>query len=117
MSVWQIEFSPEVAAWFAALSDNDLATAQVKLGLLEKHGPMLRMPHAKYLGEKLWELRFALEGVNRRITYLFDEERRVVTLTTFRKQRQNEAREVLRARKALKALKAHTARRRKEQGR
>lgn len=59
------------------------------------------MPHAKYLGQKLYELRFAAEKVNRRITYTFDEDRKVITLTTFRKQRQNESREVLRARRAL----------------
>jgi hypothetical protein len=62
---------------------------------------MLRMPHAKYLGQKLYELRFALEDVSRRITYTFDEGTKVITLTTFRKQRQNEAREVTRARRVL----------------
>ncbi|MFI1464088.1 type II toxin-antitoxin system RelE/ParE family toxin [Nocardia carnea] len=41
---------------------------------------------AKYLSQKLYELRFAAEGVNRRITYTFDPPRKVITLTTFRKQ-------------------------------
>ncbi|NEW32495.1 type II toxin-antitoxin system RelE/ParE family toxin [Nocardia cyriacigeorgica] len=85
-----------------SLDDSDLATAQRKLDLLAAEGPMLRMPHAKYLGEKLYELRLAVEEVNRRITYTFDEQRKVITLTTFRKQRQNESREVMRARRALK---------------
>jgi hypothetical protein len=51
----------------------------------------------------LYELRFSCENVNRRITYVFDPDRRVVTLTTFRKQRQNERAEILRARRAQAA--------------
>ncbi|WP_348537175.1 type II toxin-antitoxin system RelE/ParE family toxin [Nocardia carnea] len=89
-----------------SLSAADLAAAQRKLDLLAAEGPMLHMPHAKYLGQKLYELRFAAEGVNRRITYTFDPPRKVITLTTFRKQRQNEVREVARARKALKRYRA-----------
>ncbi|MFJ1460551.1 type II toxin-antitoxin system RelE/ParE family toxin [Nocardia sp. N2S4-5] len=69
--------------------------------LLAERGVALRMPYARYLGDKLWELRFYCENVNRRITYVFDTERRIITLTTFRKQRQNESREVARARRAL----------------
>jgi hypothetical protein len=37
-----------------------------------------------------------------RITYFFDASRRVITLTTFRKQRQREEREVARARRAMR---------------
>lgn len=104
--MWRIEYSVEVGTWLQSLSITDLAAAQRKLDLLAAEGPMLRMPHAKYLGLKLYELRFAAEGVNRRITYTFDPPRKVITLTTFRKQRQNEAREVARARKALKRHRA-----------
>ncbi|WP_280434311.1 type II toxin-antitoxin system RelE/ParE family toxin [Nocardia carnea] len=104
--MWRIEYSVEVGMWLRSLSITDLAAAQRKLDLLAAEGPMLRMPHAKYLGQKLYELRFASEGVNRRITYTFDPPRKVITLTTFRKQRQNEAREVARARKALKRHRA-----------
>src|SRR5947208_16173233 len=100
--MWQIALSDEVAHWLVSLNEADYAAASRKLDLLAAEGPMLRMPHAKYLGQKLYELRFALESVNRRITYTFDEGKKVITLTTFRKQRQNEAREVLRARRALK---------------
>ena len=67
---------------------------------------MLRMPHSRPLGDGLHELRFSCENVNRRITYMFDPDRRVVTLTTFRKQRQNERTEVLRARRAQAAHEA-----------
>jgi hypothetical protein len=37
------------------------------------------------------------------VTYYIDVERRIITLTTFRKQRQNERREVARARQAMRA--------------
>jgi hypothetical protein len=39
--------------------------------------------------------------VARRVTYYVDVERKVITLTTFRKQRDNERREIERARKAM----------------
>jgi hypothetical protein len=39
--------------------------------------------------------------VARRVTYYIDSERKVITLTTFRKQRDNERREVERAHKAM----------------
>ncbi|MGB4778779.1 MAG: type II toxin-antitoxin system RelE/ParE family toxin [Microbacterium sp.] len=61
---------------------------------------MLGMPHSRPLGDGLRELRFTCEGVARRITYVLDPERQAVTLTTFRKQRNNERGEILRARRA-----------------
>lgn len=99
---WSIEFSEEVAEWYTALSDAGAASADRVIELLVQQGNMLRMPHSRSLGEGLFELRFACEGVDRRITYAFEPRRHVITLTTFRKQRNNEAREVRRARKNLK---------------
>lgn len=49
------------------------------------------------------ELRFTCEGTNRRVTYYIDVQRKVITLTTFRKQRQRERREVARAKQAMRA--------------
>ncbi|MBF6127717.1 type II toxin-antitoxin system RelE/ParE family toxin [Nocardia brasiliensis] len=99
--MWQIELSEEVAEWYDALKGEDRVKAQWMFDLLAQHGPVLRMPHAKYLGDKLWELRFYCEQVNRRVSYVFDTEQKIITLTTFRKQRQNESREIARARRAL----------------
>ena len=84
MSVrWSIEFSEEVRIWYEGLT-----------------------PTGKASTDRVLE-RLALRGnVNRRITYVFDPDRRVVTLTTFRKQRQNERTEVLRARRAQAAHEA-----------
>jgi phage-related protein len=60
------------------------------------------MPHARPLGEDLAELRFMCEDTARRVTYYINPERKIITLTTFRKQRQQERREVARARRAMR---------------
>ena len=48
-------------------------------------------------GDCLYELRFDLGTVSWRITYFFTEPRRIVLLTVFRKQRNNERHELNRA--------------------
>ncbi len=58
------------------------------------------MPLSRSLGDGLFELRFSLGSTARRITYRFRSDGRIVLLTTFRKQRNNEWAEVARARKA-----------------
>ena len=107
MSVrWSIEFSEEVRIWYEGLTPTGKASTDRVLERLALQGNMLRMPHSRPLGDGLHELRFPCENVNRRITYVFDPDRRVVTLTTFRKQRQNERTEILRARRAQAAHEA-----------
>ena len=98
-----MEISPEVETWYATLKSKDKAMADRAFDRLAEQGPMLRMPHAKPLGGGLSELRFTCEGTARRVTYYIDVQWRVITLTTFRKQRQNERREVARARQAMRA--------------
>jgi Gp49-like protein DUF891 len=61
------------------------------------------MPHARTLSGGLFELRFTCEGVPRRVTYYIRPPQRIITLTTFRKQRPLERREVTRARQAMVA--------------
>lgn len=100
---WTVEISEEVEHWYASLEDTDKAAADVAMERLRDRGPQLRMPHSRPLGDGLLELRFTCEGTARRITYYIDPERLVITLTTFRKQRQNERREVTRARRAMTA--------------
>lgn len=97
---WQIEFSDEVADWYERLTVQGMAQADRVIGMLAEQGNLLRMPQSRALGDGLFELRFTCENVARRITYTFEPERKVFTLTTFRKQRQNEQREIDRARKA-----------------
>lgn len=98
---WGIVLSAEVERWYAGLSTGELAQADQALDRLAAEGITLGMPHNRYLSEKLWELRFRCGQVNQRITYTADPDRQLVTLTTFRKQRQNERTEITRARKAL----------------
>jgi hypothetical protein len=102
VSRWTIELSDEIRDWYLGLAVGDRAVADRVFELVEERGPMLRIPHSRSLGGDLFELRFSCEQVARRITYTFDRERRVVTFTTFRKQRDNEAREIKRARAVLK---------------
>ena len=98
-----MEISPEVEHWYATLKSKDKATADRAFDRLADLGPALRMPHARPLGDGLFELRFTCEGTARQVTYYIDTQRNVITLTTFRKQRQNERREVARARQARRA--------------
>ena len=65
-------------------------------------GTRIDRPNAlsRSLGEGLFELRFTLGPTARRITYRFTTDGRIVLLTTFRKQRNNERAEIARAHKA-----------------
>jgi hypothetical protein len=100
---WGVEISAEVEQWYASLKIRDRAAADRALDLLAERGPELRMPHARPLGDGLLELRFTCEGTARRVTYYLARQRVIVTLTTFRKQRQQERREVARAHRAMMA--------------
>ncbi|WP_173151508.1 type II toxin-antitoxin system RelE/ParE family toxin [Brevibacterium permense] len=102
MVEWTIEVSREVEKWLESLSDNDFRIADRHLKNLAEHGTELGMPRSRSLGGGLHELRFQCQNVERRITYTFDPGRRVITLTTFRKQRSSEQKQVARARLALR---------------
>lgn len=62
-----------------------------------------RMPLSRSLGEGLFELRFTLGPAARRITYRFTKDGRIISLTSFLKQRNNERSEITRTRKAAAA--------------
>jgi hypothetical protein len=99
---WYIELSEEVDQWLDALPAKGRAQAFRALDMLAERGMALRMPHSRKLEEHLWELRFRCAQVNQRITYTVEPERRIITLTTFRKQRGSERKEVQRARNVLR---------------
>ncbi len=103
---WRVVLSVEVANWYSRLTPRDSAFADRIIGLLAERGHLLRMPHSKPLADGLHELRFTCGGVARRITYAFDEDRMVIMLTTFRKQKNSEAREIIRARRELRKHRA-----------
>lgn len=86
-----------------SLEDHEWDRTVVVIDRLAALGPSARMPFSESLGDGLFELRFTLGPTARRITYRFTKDGRIVLLTTFRKQRQNERAEVARARKAAEA--------------
>ena len=98
----EIEIEPEVT-WLESLSPSHFDEAREAIERLAIAGHRVRMPLSRPLGEGLFELRFTAQGVQRRITYWHADWQPglIVLLTTFRKQRQVERREILRARAAL----------------
>jgi len=97
--VVEIEAHDEVVEWFDGLNQSEWDRASVVIDRLASLGPKARMPLSRSLGESLFEVRFTLGSTARRITYRFTADGRIILLTTFRKQRNNERAEVARARK------------------
>ena len=94
------ELHDEIVEWMDTLGDAEWDRTVVVIDRLAALGPGARMPLSKSLGDRLFELRFALGPPARRITYRFTKDGRIILLTTFRKQRNNERNEIDRARKA-----------------
>ena len=112
ISCGSVELEPEVEAWIDSLSVREFALVLAHVERLAERSSQLRMPASRALGERLYELRFDLSRVAWRITYCFaGPGRRIVLLTVFRKQRQNERAEVQRARAVMARCVAegHTA--------
>jgi hypothetical protein len=86
MSPRSVEMGPEIEQWLGSLNAKQFACAG-------------------------FELRFDVDRTAMRFTYFFPGDRRVVLLTVFRKQRQNERAEVERARRAMATCveRGHTA--------
>ena len=95
----EIEAHDEVVEWFDELSQNEWERASVLVDRLASLGSKVRMPFSRSLGDGLFEVRFTLGSTARRITYRFTKDDRIILLTTFRKQRNNERAEITRARK------------------
>ena len=96
--VAEIEAHDEVVEWFDELSQNEWERTSVVVDRLASLGSRARMPFSRSLGEGLFEVRFSLGPTARRITYRFTKDGRIILLTTFRKQRNNERAEIARAR-------------------
>lgn len=109
--IWGIELEPEVDKWVEDLTASEFGSVMAHFERLENRGSELRMPVSRSLGDGLFELRLDLSRLSWRIAYYFAKGRRIVLLTVFHKQRQNERREVERARRAMWACIAaqHTA--------
>ncbi|MGH3351094.1 MAG: type II toxin-antitoxin system RelE/ParE family toxin [Nocardioides sp.] len=96
----EVELHDEVAKWLDALRDEQWDRVVVIVDRLADLGSRARMPLSRSLGAGLFELRFTLGPTARRITYRFTKDARIILLTTFHKQRDNERGEVARARAA-----------------
>lgn len=88
--VAETELHEEVRDWVASLDETEWARVAVVIDRLVDLGSSARMPLSRSLGEGLFEMRFALGPTARRITYRFTKDGRIILLTTFRKQRNNE---------------------------
>ena len=100
--MWLVEVEPEVEQWIESLSVREFATVVAAVERLAEDGSRLRFPASRSGADGLFELRVGLGRAARWITFYFAEDRRIVLLTTFRKQRQNERAEVRRARGAMR---------------
>lgn len=98
-----MELHDEIVEWMDTLEDAEWERTVVVIDRLAALGSAVRMPLSKSLGDGLFELRFTLGSTARRITYRFTKDGRIILLTTFRKQRNNERHEIIRARKAAEA--------------
>lgn len=98
-----VELHDEVVVWMDTLAETEWDRTVVVIDRLAEMGPAARVPLSRSLGDGLFELRFALGPTARRITYRFTRDGRIILLTTFRKQRQNERAEIARARDVAKA--------------
>lgn len=96
----EVELHDEVVDWLATLTDREWERVVVIVDRLADLGSQARMPLSRSLGDRLFELRFTLGPTARRITYRFTKDGRIILLTTFRKQRNNERNEIGRARTA-----------------
>lgn len=98
-------YHPRVLADIESWPVDLLADYARLVGLLMKHGPDLRLPHSRALGDGLFELRArGLAGIGRAF-YCFVAGRRVVVVHAFvKKTQQTPDRELRIARRRAKEL-------------
>jgi phage-related protein len=99
--MWTVELEPEVEKWMLALPMSQFGLVLPLVERLAEIGNQMSFPHSKSLGAGLFELRFNNANQTWRITYYFANDRRIVLLTVFAKQRLNERLQIQRARHAL----------------
>jgi phage-related protein len=98
-------FHPKVLAEIEAWPTDVLAACARLLELLMEHGPNLRLPHSRAIGDGLFELRPKGRSGIGRAFYCFLPDRRVVVLHAFaKKTQQTPDRELKLARKRLKEV-------------
>ena len=93
----EVEPEPEFDEWYAGLTDEESATVDHYVELLEEEGVLLGEPYTRQLSGKLREHRFHLGRDQMRVTYYVASGRRIILLTVFRKTKYRERHEIERA--------------------
>ena len=98
-----VELEADVAKWVEGLAPAEFGRVEFYIDLLADRGPLLDQPYTRQLRGKLRELRFYLgpRAQAVRLSYFIAAGRRIILLTVFRKQRQQERAEIERAYKAM----------------
>jgi len=101
--VADVELHDEVVTWMFSLEESGWQRTLVVIDRLAGLGPAARMPNVQEPRRRV--VRAALHARPNRSAYHLPitSDGRIVLLTTFRKQRQNERTEMARARKAAEA--------------
>lgn len=91
-----------VDAYILTLQPKDQARIVRAVDLLEDYGPMLRMPHARHLQGKIWEMRIDGRPNSYRVLYTAIPDRRFLLLHVFaKKSQETPAREIETAQRRL----------------
>jgi hypothetical protein len=81
---WTVEYTDEFESWWNRLSEQEQASVEASVRLLQERGPMLRFPHSSGVkGSKhahMRELRIQHRGRPYRVLYAFDPRRVAILL-------------------------------------
>lgn len=81
---WTVEYTDEFESWWNRLTEQEQASVEASVRLLQERGPMLRFPHSSGVkGSKhdhMRELRIQHRGRPYRVLYAFDLRRVAILL-------------------------------------
>lgn len=81
---WTVEYTDEFASWWNRLSEQEQASVEASVRLLQERGPMLRFPHSSGVkgskNDHMRELRIQHRGRPYRVLYAFDPRRVAILL-------------------------------------
>jgi len=77
-----------VKEWIAALDDSAFLKVDKMIGLLRELGRSEALPHTRYLGDNIWELRDRSTGPGYRIYYTWEGNTLVILLAAGTKRSQ-----------------------------
>jgi len=87
---WAIEYTDEFSKWWNDLTEDEMASVDASVQLLEHFGPQLRFPHSSSIEgtsvKHMRELRIQHKGQPYRVLYAFDPRRVAILLIGGNKQ-------------------------------